>query len=237
MPKDEPGRIRLGVSACLLGERVRYDGGHKRDRFLTDVLGDFVEWVPVCPEVEIGLGTPRDAIRLVGREAAPRLVVERTGEDLTARMTRFAEAKAAALRELDGYVLKRASPTCGLHRVRVYGEDGVLRGAGRGLFAAALTRHLPLLPVEEEGRLTDPAIRENFIERVFAAARWRTFVAARPGAAALVAFHTAQKLAVLAHSPPHYARLGRLVADAGPRLTRRPEASPSALEEYGTLLM
>jgi uncharacterized protein YbgA (DUF1722 family)/uncharacterized protein YbbK (DUF523 family) len=237
MPKDEPGRIRLGVSACLLGERVRYDGGHKRDRFLTDVLGDFVEWVPVCPEVEIGLGAPRDAIRLVGREAAPRLVVERTGEDLTARMTRFAAAKDAELRELDGYVLKRASPTCGLHRVRVYGEDGALRGTGRGLFAAVLTRHLPLLPVEEEGRLTDPASRENFIERVFAAARWRTFVAARPGAAALVAFHTSQKLAVLAHSPPHYARLGRLVADAGPRLKRRPEAAPSALEEYGTLLM
>lgn len=233
---DRP-HIRLGVSACLLGERVRYDGGHKRDVFLTDVLGPFIEWVPVCPEVEIGLGTPRDTIRLVGREGAPRLVVERTGADLTGRMTRYAEAKAAELEGLDGYVLKRASPTCGLFRVRVYGDDGGLRGAGRGLYAATLTRRLPLLPVEEEGRLNDPALRENFIERVFAAARWRSFAETRPGAGELVAFHTAQKLAVLAHSPAHYARLGRLVADAGRRLGRGRSPRSGALVEYGALLM
>lgn len=237
MPEDDGLRIRLGVSACLLGERVRHDGGHKRDAFLIDGLGPFVEWVPVCPEVEIGLGTPRDTIRLVGRKAAPRLVVERTGEDLTARMAQFAEAKAAALDGLDGYVFKRASPTCGLFRVRVYGDDGGLRGAGRGLYAATVSRRLPRLPVEEEGRLNDPAIRENFIERVFAAARWRAFVGSGPGPAGLVGFHTAQKLAVLAHSPTHYTRLGRLVAGAGPHLRRGPAAKDRTLARYGALLM
>jgi len=237
MPEGGTLRIRLGVSACLLGERVRYDGGHKRDAFLTDVLGPFVEWVPVCPEVEIGLGTPRDTIRLVGPPAAPRLVVERTGADLTGRMARFAEAKLAELEGLDGYVFKRASPTCGLFRVRIHDEAGGLRGAGRGLYAATVTRRLPLLPVEEEGRLTDAAIRENFIERVFAAARWRAFTASRPRAGDLVAFHTAQKLAVLAHSPAHYARLGRLVADAGRRPGRGRSPRPGVLDEYGALLM
>ena len=233
MREGEAQKIRLGVSACLLGREVRYDGGHKRDQFLTDTLGAFVEWVPVCPEVEIGLGIPRDTIRLVGDTAAPRLVVEKTGEDLTARMQRYARAKTRELESLDlhGYVLKRGSPSCGLFRVRVYDTEGVARGSGPGAYARALTERLPLLPVEEEGRLGDPALRENFIERVFAMARWRAFVAHRPGPSDLVAFHTAQKFAVLAHSPSHYATLGRLVAAAGgTRLAAR-------LTEYGALLM
>jgi uncharacterized protein YbgA (DUF1722 family)/uncharacterized protein YbbK (DUF523 family) len=187
----------------------------------------------VCPEVEIGLGVPRDTIRLVGDAAAPRLVVEKTGQDLTARMQRYARARTRELESLDlhGYVLKRGSPSCGLFRVRVYDEDGVVRGHGTGAYARALAERLPLLPVEEEGRLGDPALRENFIERVFAMARWRAFAARRPGAGDLVAFHSAQKFAVLAHSPSHYATLGRLVAAAGgARLAAR-------LTEYGTLLM
>ena len=225
-----PPRIRLGVSACLLGEPVRYDGGHKRDTFLTDVLGAHVEWVPVCPEVEIGLGVPRPTLRLVGSPKAPRLVEESSGADLTARMRDHAEARASELArlELDGYVLKRASPSCGLFRVRVYREHGTPGADGRGLFAAALVERMPMLPVEEEGRLADPGLRENFIERVFAMARWRAFLAAHPAARDLVAFHAAQKYAVLAHSPVHYTRLGRLVARAG----RTPE-----LVEYGRLLM
>jgi len=224
------GKIRLGVSACLLGEAVRYDGGHKRDAFLTETLGPFVEWVPVCPELELGLGVPRDTLRLVGGASAPRLVVERTGEDLTTRMHRFARSRLDALAELDldGYVLKRASPSCGLFRVRVYGPKGV--AAGRGLFAAALVERFPALPVEEEGRLGDARLRENFIERVFAMARWRTFVARRPRARDLVAFHAAQKFAVLAHSPAHYTRLGRLVAGAG-------RLDASMLDDYARLLM
>jgi uncharacterized protein YbbK (DUF523 family)/uncharacterized protein YbgA (DUF1722 family) len=225
-----PPRIRLGVSACLLGESVRYDGGHKRDAFLTDVLGPHVEWVPVCPEVELGLGVPRPTLRLTGRPAAPRLVEDASGEDLTARMWQYAEARVVELERLalDGYVLKRSSPSCGLFGVPVYREPGTRGAAGRGLFAAALVERLPMLPVEEEGRLADGALRERFIERVFAMARWRAFRAERPRARDLVAFHAAQKYAVLAHSPLHYTRLGRLVARAG----RVP-----ALDEYGRLLM
>jgi uncharacterized protein YbgA (DUF1722 family)/uncharacterized protein YbbK (DUF523 family) len=225
-------KIRLGVSACLLGEGVRYDGGHKRDAFLTETLAPFVEWVPVCPEVELGLGVPRDTLRLVGDGRAPRLVVERTGEDLTASMQRFARGRLDELAplDLDGYILKRASPSCGLFRVRVYGGTGVPGAAGRGLFAGALVDRFPALPVEEEGRLNDPALRENFIERVFAMARWRAFATRRPRARDLVAFHAAQKFAVLAHSPAHYARLGRLVAAAG-------AVTSAMLGEYAQLLM
>jgi uncharacterized protein YbgA (DUF1722 family)/uncharacterized protein YbbK (DUF523 family) len=231
MRQREPEKIRLGVSSCLLGEEVRHDGGHKKDAFLTETLGPFVEWVAVCPEVELGLGIPRDTLRLVGDETAPRLVVRRTGEDLTARMRRYAEARARELEALDlhGYVLKRASPSCGLFRVRVYRERGTPSGGGRGLYADALVRRFPMLPVEEEGRLADAAIRESFIERVFAAARWRALLARPPRPRDLVAFHAAQKFAVLAHSPAHYAKLGRLVAAGS--LTRE------RLTEYGTLFM
>jgi uncharacterized protein YbgA (DUF1722 family)/uncharacterized protein YbbK (DUF523 family) len=226
-------RIRLGVSSCLLGEEVRFDGGHKHDRFLTDALGRHVEWVPLCPEVELGLGVPRDTLRLVGTPDAPRLVQAKTGEDLTARMQRYSRERVRELAalELDGYVLKRASPSCGLLRVRVYRDNGVPAADGRGLFAEALITALPALPVEEEGRLSDPALRENFIERVFVAARWRIFLKTRPRARDLVAFHTAHKFAVLAHSPAHYARLGRLVAAAGRAFTR------ATLDEYQALLM
>jgi uncharacterized protein YbgA (DUF1722 family)/uncharacterized protein YbbK (DUF523 family) len=222
----------VGVSACLLGQEVRYDGGHKRDDFLTTVLAPFVQWVPVCPEVEVGLGVPRDTLRLVGDERAPRLVVQRTGEDITERMRRFAANRVAELGALglDGYVLKRASPSCGLLRVRVYPEDGPPRAGGRGIFADELARRLPTLPIEEEGRLNDAAIRENFIERVFAAARWRVFLARRPRGRDLVAFHAAEKFSVLAHSPAHYRDLGRLVARAGRALTR------DLLDRYGRLL-
>lgn len=173
-PMEE--KLRLGVSACLLGDAVRYDAGHKRDRFLVDVLGPFVEWVPVCPEVELGLGVPRDPIRLVGSPEAPRLVVERTGEDLTVRMRRHAATRIRELERLglDGYVLKARSPSCGLRAVNVHpAATGPPAPRGRGLFAAELARRLPALPVEEEGRLADPAIREAFIERVLAARRRR----------------------------------------------------------------
>lgn len=232
MRQRENEKIRLGVSACLLGAEVRYDGGHKKDSFLTDTLGPFVEWIPVCPEVEIGLGIPRDTLRLAGDEEAPRLVVQKTGEDLTARMRRFALAKTRDLEALGlhGYVLKRASPSCGLFGVRVYRESGMPSGGGRGLYADELVRRFPALPVEEEGRLSDAAIRENFIERVFAAARWRAFLQAKPRPRDLVAFHAAQKFAILAHSPAHYAKLGRLVASAGSRTREK-------LGEYGTLFM
>ena len=232
MRERESEKIRLGVSSCLLGEEVRYDGGHKKDPFLTDTLGPFVEWIPVCPEVEIGLAIPRDTIRLVGDAREPRLVVQKTGDDLTDRMRRFALAKTQELEALglDGYVLKRASPSCGLFRVRVHRENGAPRSAGRGLYARALVERMPMLPVEEEGRLVDGAIQESFIERVFAAARWRSFVERKPRPRDLVAFHVAQKFAILAHSPAHCARLERLVAAAG-------SLTPETLVQYHTVFM
>src|SRR5256712_3236556 len=185
--------LRLGISACLLGQAVRWDGGHKRDPFLAETLGRFVEWVPVCPEVELGLGVPREPIRLEGDPVAPRLVAATSRRDLTRAMTRLARARVAELARLDlvGYVFKKDSPSCGMERVRVHG-GGPPRPRGTRLFARALMERLPLLPVEEEGRLGDAALRESFIERVLAYARWKGAVAAgltRPRPAALHAAH------------------------------------------------
>jgi uncharacterized protein YbgA (DUF1722 family)/uncharacterized protein YbbK (DUF523 family) len=208
-------RPRLGISACLLGQPVRYDSGHKRDPFCVDLLGPLVDWVPVCPEVEVGMPVPRPSIRLTGRSESPVLVAERTGEDWTGRMAAFAARRVEQLDRLglDGYVTKKDSPSCGLARVRVYGSrGGPPRRDGVGAFVRVLTERLPLLPIEEEGRLHDPLLRESFVERIFAHARWKALRSAGLTRGGLVAFHTAQKLAVLAHSPEGYRRLGRLVA-------------------------
>src|SRR4051812_16563240 len=165
--------IRIGVSACLLGSEVRFDGQHKRDGFLADELARFVEYVSVCPEVEVGMGVPRESVRLVGGPGGRSLMVgNRSGEDWTERMNRFAAARVRKLEraELSGYVLKKGSPSCGMERVKLYDtpEAKAAPKPTRGLFAAALIDRFPNLPVEEEGRLHDPALRENFIERVFA---------------------------------------------------------------------
>jgi uncharacterized protein YbgA (DUF1722 family)/uncharacterized protein YbbK (DUF523 family) len=208
--------VRIGISTCLLGHEVRWDGGHKRDRFLTDVLAPFVEWVPVCPEVELGLGTPREPVRLARAEDGPRLVGQRTGADHTEAMRRFAERRARQLEglELCGYVLKKDSPSCGMERVRIWSGKGMPERKGRGAFAAVLLARFPLLPAEEEGRLHDPGLRESWIERVFAYRRLRSFFRARFSLGGLVRFHTAHKLQLLAHAPEGYRALGRLVAGA-----------------------
>jgi uncharacterized protein YbgA (DUF1722 family)/uncharacterized protein YbbK (DUF523 family) len=213
---DRLGPIRIGISACLLGDPVRFDGGHKRDAFLTDAFGRFVEWVPVCPEVECGFGTPRDAMRLVRRDDRVQLLTVKTGVDLTGRMERFSQSRVPALaaENLSGYVLKKDSPSCGLERVKVYDGYGVPVRGGRGLFAAALVAAFPNLPIEEEGRLTDPRLRDNFVERVFAYRRLRGLFAAGWTVGDVVRFHTAHKLLLLAHVPEGYRRLGRLVATA-----------------------
>ena len=213
--------LRLGISACLLGHEVRFDGGHKRDPFLAETLGRFVEWVPVCPEVELGLGVPREPIRLEGDPAAPRLVAANSRRDLTRAMTRLARARAAELARLDlvGYVLKKDSPSCGMEGVRVHG-GGRPRRRGTGLFARALMERLPLLPVEEEGRLGDAALRESFIERVLAYARWKGAVAAGMTRPRLAAFHAAHEPLLRAHDPTVCRHLGALVANAGKRPPR-----------------
>jgi uncharacterized protein YbbK (DUF523 family) len=162
--------IRLGISSCLLGQEVRFDGGHKRDPFLTDELGKYVEWVPVCPEVEVGMGTPREPVQLVRTAASTRMMTTSTGIDYTDRMNEWARARVDMLahEDLDGYVLKSKSPSCGVWNVKVVRDDGSAAAAGRGLFAAVLLERLPSLPVEEEGRLADPAVRADFMKRVLA---------------------------------------------------------------------
>ncbi len=209
-------RIRVGISACLLGEEVRFDGGHKRDSFLADVLGRFVEFVPVCPEVEAGFGTPREALHLRRVEGTIRLVTVTTDRDVTAPMNRAIRRRVPALdaERLSGYVLKKNSPSCGLERVKIYGGTGAPSASGRGMFADALVRRFPQLPVEEEGRLADPLLRENFVERVFAYNRLQTLFRGPWTTGALVDFHTAHKLILMAHAPEGYRRLGQLVAQA-----------------------
>jgi uncharacterized protein YbgA (DUF1722 family)/uncharacterized protein YbbK (DUF523 family) len=205
--------LRVGVSSCLLGSEVRFDGGHKRDRFLTDLLGEFVEWVPVCPEVEVGMGIPRPALRLVREGDDVRMLEIASGRDHTQRMKAFASRRVGALRrlELSGYVLKKDSPSCGMTRVKVYG-GGMAKRDGRGLYAAALMAAYPNLPVEDEGRLNDATLRENFIERVFAYRRLRQLFRGRWTNGQVVAFHTAHKLQLMAHSTTAYRELGRCVA-------------------------
>jgi uncharacterized protein YbgA (DUF1722 family)/uncharacterized protein YbbK (DUF523 family) len=207
-------RIKIGISSCLLGEEVRYDGGHKLDRFLTDTLGMFVQYIPVCPEVECGLPVPREPMHLAGDPSSPRLITSRTHIDHTEKMLKWAAGRVAGLaREgLCGFIFKSNSPSSGMERVKVYPESGIPVKTGAGIFARFFMERFPLLPVEDEGRLHDPCIRENFIERVFAYNRWRELLAGRRSLGALVAFHTRHKLQVLAHSTKHYNEMGRLVA-------------------------
>ena len=196
---------------------MRFDGGHKREAFLTATLGPYVEWVPVCPEVELWLGTPRESIRLARAGEDVLLLGTKSGTDHTASMRRYARRRVAQLAstDLDGYVLKKDSPSCGLHRVRVYGDAGQPPArTGRGLFAEELLRRLPELPVEEEGRLSDPRLRENWVERIFVHARLKQLFHGRWSVGDLVAFHTAHKLQLLSHSVEEHRQLGRLVAGA-----------------------
>ncbi len=208
--------IRIGISSCLLGEQVRYDGGHKHDRFLTNTLGQYFEWVPVCPEVELGLGVPRETIRLVQTDDGVGLVMQKSGRDLTDEMRDYARARIRQLAKEDlcGYILKSDSPSCGMLRVRVYAASGMPTRNGTGFFARELMEYYPDLPIEEEGRLSDPHLRENWIERVFAYRRLRTLWESRWTLKDLVSFHTAHKLVLLAHSPKAFKELGRLVAGA-----------------------
>ncbi|MBP1622027.1 MAG: hypothetical protein H6Q07_47 [Acidobacteria bacterium] len=226
-------KIRLGISSCLLGNPVRYDGGHKLDRFLTETLGRYVEYVPVCPEVECGMPVPRESMRLEGDPASPRLVTTRTKIEKTGLMSSWAERRVVELEkeELMGFIFKSDSPSSGMERVKVYNESGMASRKGVGMFARAFMEHFPLLPVEEEGRLHDPVLRENFIERIFALARWRELLAGNADRGGLVAFHSKQKLLILAHSPRHYQDMGRLVA----RVKQMP--LQEIIEGYQKLLM
>jgi uncharacterized protein YbgA (DUF1722 family)/uncharacterized protein YbbK (DUF523 family) len=225
-------KIRVGISACLLGENVRYDGGHQLDRFLRDSLGAFFEYVSVCPEVEAGFGVPREPIRLVGAIEDPHILTVNTARDLTGQMQDWAAQRVETLasENLCGFIFKSRSPSSGMERVKVYPVEGggMPIKKGVGLFARAFMDRFPFLPVEEEGRLHDENLRENFIERVFVMKRWRELDGTR---AALVDFHSRHKYVIMAHSPVAYRQLGQLVADLrGDKLER-------AMQEYVPILM
>jgi len=209
-------KIRLGISECLLGRPVRFDGGHKLDRFLTETLGRYVEYVPVCPEVECGMPVPRESMHLEGNPASPRLITTRTRIDKTDQMAVWGEKRVVELEKEDlmGFIFKSDSPSSGMERVKVYNGKSMSARKGVGIFARLFMKHFPLLPVEEEGRLHDPAIRENFIERIFALARWREFLVTNGKRGGLVAFHSEHKFLILSHSNKLYQDMGRLVSAA-----------------------
>lgn len=204
--------LRLGVSACLLGEMVRYDGGHQRDRYLTDVLGDDVEWHPVCPEVEIGLGVPRPTIRLQGDAENPRLVEPVSGADHTESMETWSQGALPGIGELDGFVFKKDSPSCGPDRVKRYAADGGVLRDGMGVFARALTEGLPWIPVVDDGRLKDPGLRENFLDHAMWMRRWRDAGGSALDEHGLMEFHRIHKVTYMSHHPEGLKRLGQLAA-------------------------
>ena len=207
------GQVRLGVSACLLGAKVRFDGGHKRNRFLIEGLGSHFEFVPFCPEVAIGMGTPRPSIRLVGDVEAPRALGSRDdGLDVTDALQAYSANRARRLEGLSGFIFKKDSPSCGMARVKVYSDKGMPQRDGVGIFARAVQQANPLLPVEEEGRLNDSTLRENFVSRVFVYARWQALCQQGVSKKGLLDFHTRHKLLLMAHSPLAYRELGRLLA-------------------------
>jgi len=226
-------KIKLGISACLLGKNVRYDGGHKLDLFLTETLGQYVEYVPVFPEVECGLPVPRESMHLEGDPDSPRLVTICTKQDMTDRMVEWARKRVAGLEKkgLCGFIFKSDSPSSGMERVRVYNEKGMPVKKGVGMFARIFIEHFPLLPVEDEGRLHDPKLRDNFIERIFALKRWREVISKKESRGILVEFHTKHKLLILSHSPKHYQMMGKLTAKA------KEIPIKELYQQYQTLLM
>jgi uncharacterized protein YbgA (DUF1722 family)/uncharacterized protein YbbK (DUF523 family) len=226
-------RIKLGISTCLLGENVRYDGGNKLDRFLTETLGQYVEYVPVCPEVECGLTIPREAMHLEGDPDSPRLVTIRTKKDMTDRMIQWAQKRVAELERgnLCGFIFKSGSPSSGMERVKVYNEKAMPVKKGAGIFARIFMEHFPLLPVEDEARLRDPKLRDNFIERIFVLERWREVLERKASRGNLVGFHTRHKLLILSHSPKYYQTMGKLVAKA------KDLPLKELYQKYQTLLM
>jgi uncharacterized protein YbgA (DUF1722 family)/uncharacterized protein YbbK (DUF523 family) len=226
-------KVRIGISSCLLGNAVRWNAGHKLDRYLTNTLGQFVEYVPVCPEVEAGFGVPRESFRLVGDPENPRLMTFKSKRDCTDQMNRWAQKRVKELEKEDlcGFIFKSDSPSSGMIRVKVYSPKGMPEKKGVGMFARAFMDHFPLIPVEDDGRLHDPAIRENFIERIFTLKRWRDSIKKKRSLGNLVNFHTNHKLLILSHSQKHYRLMGKLVA-GGKKMP-----APELYDQYERLLM
>lgn len=226
-------KIPVGISQCLLGDAVRFNGGHKHSTLCTQQLGEYFDLQPFCPEVAIGLGTPRQPIRLVGKPEAPRVIGTKDASlDVTLPLTEYAAEVSASNQALCGFILMQKSPSCGMERVKVYLENGnPATVTASGAFAAELMRRNPLLPVEEEGRLQDPVIRENFVTRVIVFAGWKRLLAAGLTASALLGFHSRHKYLLLAHHPQHYSAMGKLLADL------RNADLQAVASEYEQLLM
>jgi len=226
--------MKVGISSCLLGNEVRYDGQHKLDRFLRDELGKYVEWYPLCPEVECGLPIPRESMRLVGDDPDnPRLLTVRTKRDITPQMESYTAKRLDLLvgENLRGFVFKSKSPTSGMRGVKIYTEQGLPSRSGSGIFAREFMQRFPNIPVEDEGRLHDAGIRENFIETLFVYDRWRTYVETDASPAGLIAFHSTHKYLLMAHAPAGLREAGKIVAAA-----RKPTLSES-LPAYESVLI
>jgi len=232
---DFPRDIPVGISQCLLGEKVRYDGGHKQSKYCTDTLAGWFSFVPVCPEMGIGMGAPREAIHLQGDMDSDviRAVGNRTATlDVTEKLEAFGRDKGRELTQLCGYILMGRSPSCGMERIKVYHANGnPIAKSSPGLYAREFMKQQPLLPVEEEGRLQDARLRENFVARVFAYQRWRALNESGLTLASLQDFHARHKYLLLAHHQPAYRYLGRVVAQAHQR------PLPDVAAEYGQLFM
>ena len=226
-------KIKLGISACLLGQSVRYNGGHQLDHFLKDTLGRYVDYVPVCPEVECGFGVPREAFRLVGKPDRPRLMTINTKQDFTERMEVWARKRVSEIEGegLCGFIFKGGSPSSGMERVKVYDDKGMPAKIGVGIFARIFMEYFPLIPAEEDGRLHDPVLRENFIERIFALRRMAKVSQGGNSLSAIVDFHAHNKLLIMSHSPKHLQEMGRLVANTKGSVLQR------LINRYQELLM
>ncbi|MBO0615404.1 YbgA family protein [Thiothrix fructosivorans] len=212
-------RIKIGISACLVGEQVRFDGGHKRDGYIMGTLGLYFDFVPLCPEVGAGLGVPRQTMHLVRKDGTVRAINTKDASiDHTDALAAYTHAAVLQLQGIHGYILKKNSPSCGMERVKVYSLENrnvPPERDGIGIFARGLREQFPLLPIEEEGRLCDPVLRENFIQRVFIYHRWQQLQAAELKPADLVAFHADHKYILMAHDQDMVRELGQLVARAG----------------------
>lgn len=208
--------IQVGISSCLIGHKVRFDGGHKQSKYCKDVLADYFDYQPICPEMAIGLGTPRRAIRLIREQELIRVVASDGSFDVTDKLTNFAAQTSANLNHLSGYIFCAKSPSCGMERVTVYqGDSNNGQRDGVGVFAAQVMKNNPLLPVEEDGRLNDPLLRENFITRVLAYHQWKTLVDSEVTMAKLIEFHSQHKYLLMAHSAKRYYQLGPMLGGTG----------------------
>ncbi len=216
-----PEKIKIGISACLLGQEVRFDGGHQRDNYITDVLGKYFTYIPLCPEVAIGLGVPRSSLRLINfskDSLNPQAIMPKKNTNHTAELQEFAKISAPKLTKISAYIFKKKSPSCGLERVKIYNPEGMPIGHGMGIYAKELITHLPLLPTEEEGRLYDPRLRENFIKRVYLYSEWQKLCEEGLNFHGLLNFHTRHKLLLIAHHYGNSKLLGKFIANLDPHI-------------------